>query len=172
MHISARSDLITVTGQTWLYIGVTAVAGIALGGFILTRTQWFKIRKYAIDMKKVYDNHKDLQSKVEAAQQVAQNPHVNAVLRNRALNDVIDEQKKLIADIEKVKAPEKATELHSDTLALQRETLDFYVKGRAGGFGQKALNEKQKKLMTMSSALEAKMEKVYGPMKKPADKKK
>ena len=169
-----------MTGQTWLYIGVTAVAGIALGGFILTRTQWFKIRKYAIDMKKVYDNHKDLQSKVEAAQQVAQNPHVNAVLRNRALNDVIDDGaegdiallNRLIADIEKVKAPAKATELHSDTLALQRETLDFYVKGRAGGFGQKALNEKQKKLMTMSSALEAKMEKVYGPMKKPADKKK
>jgi hypothetical protein len=162
-------DTNSMNGQTWIIIGVSAVAGIALGGFILTRTNWFRVRKYAVDLKRVFDKHK-VQEKVEAVQAVGENP--NPVLVKKPLREVIEVYKALIGDLEKLKAPAKVREIHEETLTMHRESMGLYQMALTGGFRQKAMVEKQKKLMAMERTLTAKMEKVYGPMKKPAEKKK
>ncbi|HYF94024.1 MAG TPA: hypothetical protein VD969_17555 [Symbiobacteriaceae bacterium] len=158
-----------MTGQTWIIIGVSAVAGIALGGFIVTRLPWYQIRKYAVDLKRVFDRHK-VQEKVEAVQALGENP--NPVLVKKPLREVISTYQALIADLEKVKVPAKAKDAHEETLTMHKESLSLYQMALTGGFRQRAMVEKQKKLMAMERSLTAKMEKLYGPMKKPADKKK
>lgn len=156
-----------MTGTTWAIIGVGAVAAAALAGYILTRTKWYSIRKYAVDTKRVYDKHKDVQEKVEAAQNL--NEHTPQVLRQRALRDLIAAYNSLIADLEKVKAPAAAREIHQDTLNMNREAVGFYQVLLTGGYRARAMQEKQKKLMQMQEGLQAKMEKLYG---KPKEKKK
>ncbi len=150
--------------RTWWLIGGSAVAGLGLGFFVLTRTNWFKIRLYAVNVKKVFDRH-DVQKKAEAVQQLGQNP--NPVLAKKPLGELINAYKGLIADLEAVKAPKKAMDVHESTLAMHRESLQLYQMASLGGFRQKALMDKQKKLQQMEKTLSEKMEKLYGPMKKP-----
>jgi len=136
---------------------------------VLTRTSWFQIRKYAVDVKRVFDKYK-LQEKVEAVQAMGENP--NPVLVKKPLREVISTYQSLIGDLEKVKAPPKAKEVHDETLTMHRESMSLYQMALTGGFRQKAMVEKQRKLMAMERSLTAKTEKLYGPMKKkPADKK-
>ncbi|HYG59620.1 MAG TPA: hypothetical protein VD902_16270 [Symbiobacteriaceae bacterium] len=149
--------------QTWWIIGASAVAGIALGGFVLTRTPWFQIRKYAVDIKRIFDRYK-LQEKVEAVQAMGENP--NPVLLQKPLREVISTYQGLIGDLEKVKAPAKAKEVHEETIGMHRESLGMYQLALKGGFRQKAMIDKQKKLMAMERSLTAKTEKLYGPLKK------
>lgn len=158
-----------MTGTQWLIVGVSAVAGIALGGVILFRTPWYQIRKYAVDIKRVFDRHK-VQEKVEAVQALGENP--NPVLAKRPLREVISTYQGLIADLEKVKAPAKAREVHEETLTMHRESMSLYQMALTGGFRQKAMVDKQKRLIAMQNSLTAKMEKIYGPMKKQPEKKK
>jgi len=159
-----------VTGTTWLIIGISAVGGIALGGFILTQTNWFRLRKYAIDIKRVFDRHK-VQEKAQAVQALGENP--NPVLAKKPLKELVDVYKALIADLEKVKAPSKAAEVHQDTLTMHRESMQLYQMAMTGGFRQKSLVDKQRRLMQMERSLQEKMEKLFGKMmKKPEAKKK
>lgn|GEM_PF-1908815 len=158
-----------MTGQQWLIIGVGAVAAAAAAGFILYRSSWFQIRKYAVDIKRVFDRHK-VQEKVEAVQALGENP--NPVLAKKPLRDVITTYQGLIADLEKIKAPAKAKDAHEETLTMHRESMSLYQMALTGGFRQKSMVEKQKRLFALQNSLTAKMEKLYGPMKKPADKKK
>lgn len=144
-----------------------AVVGIGLGGFILTRTNWYKIRRYAIDLKQVFDKHK-LQEKAEAVQAMGQN--ANPVLVKKPLRELIDTYKDLIAALEKMKVPASAKAVHADTLTLHRESLSLYQMAFVGGFRQRALMEKQKKLQAMERDVQAKMEKLI-PVKKPKEKK-
>lgn len=156
-----------MTGTTWLFYGVSAVAGIALGGFILTRTNWFKVRKYAIDTKRVYDKHKDVQGKVEAAQNL--NEHTPQPIRQKVLRELIEGYKALVADLEKVKVAGTAKELHEDSLAMNREMIGFYQALLLGKFNARSMQERQRKLMAMQNAVQAKTEAIYG---KPKEKKK
>lgn len=149
----------------WWIIGATAVAGLGLGTLVLMQTKWFKVRKYAIDAKRTFDRHKSIQEKTETLQALGQ--QANPVIMKKHLRELIDAQKALIADMEKLKVPPVARELHDDQVAMQRESMEFYQMMMAGKLNQKTAEGRQKKLMKMQDALQEKMEKVYGPMKKP-----
>ncbi|HEY8347064.1 MAG TPA: hypothetical protein VIL07_07290 [Symbiobacteriaceae bacterium] len=151
--------------NTWQIVGL-AVVGTGLGFFILTRTTWFRVRKYAVDVKRIFDKHK-LQEKVEAVQVLAQNPNQNPVLIRKPLRELVSTYQALIADLEKLKPPAKVKDLHEETLAMHRESCNLYQMAMTSGFRQKAILEKQKKLMQMERSVTEKMEKIYGPMKKP-----
>lgn len=157
-----------MSANTWWIIGGSVVAAAA-AGYILYRTSWFQVRKYAVDIKRVFDRHK-VQEKVEAVQALGENP--NPVLVKKPLRDVIATYQSLITDLEKIKAPAKAKEVHEETLTMHRESMSLYQMALTGGFRQKAMVDKQKRLMGMERSLTAKMEKLYGPMKKPKEKKK
>lgn len=157
-----------MSANTWWIIGGSVVAAAA-AGYILYRSSWFQVRKYAVDIKRVFDRHK-VQEKVEAVQALGENP--NPVLVKKPLRDVIATYQSLIADLEKIKAPAKAKEAHEETLTMHRESMSLYQMALTGGFRQKAMVDKQKRLMAMERSLTAKMEKLYGPMKKPKEKKK
>jgi hypothetical protein len=163
-----------VTGQTWLIIGVSAVAGIGLGAFVLMRTNWFKIRKYAIDMKQVYDRHKDLQQKTEALQSLQSmgGAGVQPMILKQRLKDVIGAMQSMIADMEKVKSPGPTKELHQESLTMHRESVDMYRMMLVGTVGKKAMEERQKKLMKMQTSVQEKTEKLYGKPPEPKKKKK
>jgi hypothetical protein len=152
----------SMTGQLWLIIGVSTVAVLGLSAFIVTQTSWFKVRKYAMDVKKVFDTHK-VQQKAEAVQALGQN--ANPVVVKKPLRELINTYQGMIADLEKIKAPAKAQVIHTDTLVMHRESLSLYQMAAVGGFRQKAMQEKQRKLQNMERALQTKMEKLYGKMK-------
>lgn len=150
--------------NTWALVGVSALIGIGLGALILTRTNYYKVRKYAIDMKKVFDRHK-VQEKAEAVQAMGQNP--NPVLVRKPLKELVDTYKGLIADLEKIKVPKKAREVHEETLTMHRESMNLYQMALlGGGVRQKVMVEKQRKLQQMERSLNEKMEKLYGKPKK------
>ena len=153
-----------MTRYTWLYWSLSAVAGIGLGGLVLTQTNWYKIRRYAVSMKKIFDKH-PIQNKVEALQNLGPNP--NPVLAKKPLKEAIDEYKGLIGDLEKMKVPAKVKEIHEETLTLHRESMGLYQMAMVGGFRQKAMVDKQKKIQLMERDLQVKMEKVYGKPKEP-----
>lgn len=157
-----------MSANTWWIIGGSVVAAAA-AGYILYRSSWFQVRKYAVDIKRVFDRHK-VQEKVEAVQALGENP--NPVLVKKPLRDVIATYQSLITDLEKIKAPAKAKDVHEETLTMHRESMSLYQMALTGGFRQKAMVDKQKRLMGMERSLTAKMEKLYGPMKKPKEKKK
>lgn len=159
-----------MTGQTWLIVGVSVVAGLGVAAFIFTRTSYYRVRKYAVDVKKVFDKYK-LEEKMEAVQALGPNP--NPVLAKKPLRELVTTYQGLIADLEKIKAPPKAQEVHEETLTMHRESLSLYqMSMMGGGFRQKAILEKQRKLQQMERSLQAKMEKLYGPMKEPKKKNK
>jgi hypothetical protein len=153
-----------VQRYTWLYWTLSAVAGVGLGGLVMTQTNWWKVRKYAIDIKRVFDKYK-LQEKAEALQTLGQNP--NPVLAKKPLRDIIDTYKGLITDMEKIKVPKKMAEIHADTLEMHKESMGLYQMAMVGGFRQKSMVDKQKKLQQMERNLQEKMEKVYGKPKEP-----
>lgn len=150
----------------WLQIALIVTGVLAVAALILTQTRWFKVRKYALDLKRVFDRHKGLQEKIEAAQSLAQNP--NQVLVKKQLRELVAVYQALIADLEKMKPSSAVKDLHTETLTMHRESCSLYQVAMVGGFRQKALEGKQKRLIQMERALTEKMEKIYGPMKKPA----
>jgi len=156
-----------VDASTWWIVGLSILAGIAIGGFILTRTNWFRIRMYAINVKKIFDRYK-LQDKAEQVQALGQNP--NPVLAKRPLRELIGAYQGLIGDMEKIKAPPKAKDVHESTLNMHRESLQLYQMAAVGGFRQKAMVDRQRRLQQMEKSLTAKMEALYGTMKKPVKK--
>lgn len=130
------------------------------------QTKWFKIRKYAIDAKRTFDKHKGIQAKTEQLQALGQ--QANPVIMKKHLRELIEAQKALVVDMEKLKVPPAARELHDDQMAMQRESIEFYQMMMIGKLNQKTAETRQKKLLRMQDNLTVKMEKVYGPMKKPA----
>lgn len=153
--------------RTWWLIGGSAVIGLGLAALIVTQTSWFKIRMYAINLKKIFDKHK-VQEKAEAVQQLGQNP--NPVLAKKPLRELVTAYQGLVTDLEKMKVPPKARDLHDTSLTMHRESLQLYQAVAVGGFRQKALMDKQKRLQQMERTIQEKMEKLYGPMKKPEKK--
>lgn len=149
----------------WLQITLGVTAVLAVVALVLTQTKWFKVRKYALDLKRVFDRHKGLQEKLEGAQSLSQNP--NQVLVKKGLRELVTVYQALIDDLEKMKVPPAAKEIHGETLTMHKESCNLYQVALVGGFRQKALEGKQKRLMAMEKGLQAKMEKIYGPMKKP-----
>lgn len=154
--------------QTWqivlLFVAVPVVTFL-----VIMQTPWFRVRKYAMDVKKIFDKYK-LEEKLQGVQLLAQNPNQNPVLVRKPLRELVDTYKSLIADLEKLKPPAKAKELHEATLEMHRESLNLYQMAMVHGFRQKSILEKQKKLMQMERAVNEKMEKIYGPLKKPEKK--
>ena len=151
----------------WWIVGGSAIIGLGLAALIVSQTSWFKVRLYAINVKKIFDKHK-VQDKAEAIQHLGQNP--NPVLAKKPLRDLVTAYQGLIADLEKVKAPKKAADVHQSTLEMHRESLQLYQMAAVGGFRQKSMLEKQKRLQSMERSLQEKMEKLYGPLKKPGKK--
>lgn len=151
----------------WWIVAISAVIGLALGIFIVTRTSWFRVRMYAVEVKKIFDRYK-LNEKAEAVQALGQNP--NPVLVKKPLRDLITAYQGLITDMEKVKVPQKAQDLHESTMNMHRESLQLYQMAAVGGFRQKAMVDRQRKLQQMQTALQEKTEKLYGKMKQPAKK--
>lgn len=152
-----------MTINPWLLYGGSAVIGLGIAFLILSLTPWFRVRWYAIKVKRIFDRHK-VQEKAEAIQHLGQNP--NPVLAKKPLRDLITTYQGLIGDLEQVKAPKKARDVHESTLAMHRESLQLYQMAAVGGFRQKSMLDRQKKLQQMERSLTEKMEKLYGPMKK------
>lgn len=144
------------------------MAGIAIGGFFMTRSQWYRIRMYAMDVKKIFDKH-NIQEKAQAVQSLGANPNQNPMLIKKPLKDLTDAYRSMLEDLEKIKVPKKATEVHEATKAMHRESLSLYQMAAVGGFRQKSLLDKQKKLQNMEKGLQEKMEKLYGKMKRPEE---
>jgi len=155
-----------VDGRAWLIYSGSAIGGIALGALIISQTSWWKVRMYAVKVKKIFDKH-DVQKRAEAVQQLGQNP--NPVLVKKPLRDLIAAYQGLIADMEALRPPKKAAEVHEATIAMHKEAHSLYQMASVGGFRQKAMMDRQKKLQQMERSLTVKMEKLYGPMKRPEE---
>jgi len=151
----------------WYVYVLLALAGAGIGILIVLQTPWWKVRKYALDIKKIYDRHK-LQEKAEAVQSLGQNPNANPVLMRKPIRELTATYEALIADLNKMKVPKKAETLHSLSLGVAKESLQIYQMAGVGGFRQKALVDRQKKVQSMEKQLQAEMEKLYG---KPKEKK-
>lgn len=154
---------------TWWQWLLIVLAGLGLGFLILIQTPWYKVRKYAMDLKRIYDKHK-LQEKAEQAQALGQNPNVNPVLLRKPLREIISTYEALIADMNKVKVPAKAQTLHELSLAAAKDSLSMYQMAAVGGFRQKAMLDKQKKVQRLQEQIQAEMEKLYGKPKEPKKK--
>lgn len=154
--------------ETWQIV-LTVVAAPVVAFLIFMQTPWYRVRKYAMDVKKIFDKYK-LEEKIQGVQLLAQNPNQNPVLVRKPLRELVDTYKSLIADLEKMKPPAKVKDLHEATLEMHRESCSLYQMAMVSGFRQKSILEKQKKLMQMERVVNEKMEKVYGPMKKPEKK--
>jgi hypothetical protein len=150
---------------TWWMWVLLALAGAGIGIVIVLQTPWYKVRKYAIDIKQLYDKHK-LQEKAEAVQALGQNPNANPVLMRKPLRELIATYEALIADLNKLKVPPKAQTLHDLSVNVAKESLAMYQLAAVGGFRQKSMVERQKKVQKMQEQIQAEMEKLYGPLKK------
>ncbi|MFZ5814206.1 MAG: hypothetical protein ACOY93_02725 [Bacillota bacterium] len=150
--------------QWWVYV-LIALIGAGLGFLILSMTPWYRVRKYAMDIKKIYDRHK-LQERAEAVQALGQNPNANPVLMRKPLRELTATYEALIADMNKMKVPKKARTMHELSVSVAKESLAMYQMAAVGGFRQKSIMEKQKKVQKMQEQLQAEMERIYGPMKK------
>lgn len=146
----------------WLLL---ALAGAGIGIVIVMQTPWYKVRKYAMDIKKVYDKHK-LQEKAEAVQALGQTPNPNPVLMRKPIRELTSTYEALIADLNKLKVPPKANTLHDLNLTVAKDSLSMYQMAAIGGFRQKSMVDKQKKIQKMQDQIQAEMEKLYGPLKK------
>lgn len=151
--------------MTWWMWVLLALAGAGIGIVIVLQTPWYKVRKYAIDIKQLYDKHK-LQEKAEAVQALGQNPNANPVLLRKPLRELIATYEALIADLNKLKVPPKAQTLHELSVTVAKESLAMYQLAAVGGFRQKSMLERQKKVQKMQEQIQTEMEKLYGPMKK------
>ncbi|MFZ5824371.1 MAG: hypothetical protein ACOY94_08595 [Bacillota bacterium] len=154
-----------MTWSWWVWV-VIVLAGAGLGFLVLSMTPWYKVRKYAMDIKKIYDKHK-LQEKAEAVQAMGQNPNANPVLMRKPLRELTSTYEALIADLNKAKVPKKAKHLHEMSLSVAKDSLAMYQMAAVGGFRQKSIMEKQKKVQKMQDQIQAEMEKLYGPIKQP-----
>ncbi len=151
---------------TWWQWLLIILAALGLAFLILWQPPRLKVRKYAIDLKRLYDKHK-LQEKAEQAQALGQNPNVNPVLLRKPLRDIISTYEAIIADMNKLKVPPKAQKLHEMSLTAAKESLAMYQMAAVGGFRQKAILSRQKKVMQLQEQIEAEMEKLYGKPKQP-----
>lgn len=150
--------------QAWIGIGVAVVAALGIGAFFFLRSRWWQIRKYAIDLKRVYDRHK-LQEKMQVLQQL-QAQGVNDPNRaKKPMREVVETYRGLIADLEKLHAPPVATEIHEETLTLHRETAQFYQIASTGSFRQKEMVKRQTRLQQMERNLQTRMEGLFGKPK-------
>lgn len=150
--------------QTWLGIGAGVVAALGVGGFFLMRSKWFQVRKYAVELKRIYDRHK-LQDKMQAIQQL-QAQGVNDPSRTRKpMREVVEAYRGLIADLEKVKAPPVAVAVHEESLTMHREAVQFYQIASTGSFRQREMMKRQQKLQQMERNLQTSMEALYGKPK-------
>lgn len=150
---------------TWWMWLLLALAGTGIGIVVVMQTPWYKVRKYAMDIKRVYDRHK-LQEKAEAVQAMGQNPNPNPVLMRKPLRELTATYEALIADMNKLKVPPKANTLHDLSVTVAKESLAMYQMAAIGGFRQKSIQEKQRKVQKMQDQIQAEMEKLYGPLKK------
>lgn len=150
----------------WLIYILCAIVGIGLGFVVLIQTSWYKMRMYPVKLRQTFDKYK-IQEKAEALQSLGQNP--NPMLVKKPLREMITAYQGLLADLEAMKVPKKATGLHEQTLTMHRESLSLYQMASVGGFRQKAMLDKQKKLQQMERGITATMEKLYGKMKKPEE---
>lgn len=154
-----------MTWTWWVWV-LIALAGAGLGFLILSQTPWYKVRKYAMDIKKIYDRHK-LQEKAEAVQAFGQNPNANPVLMRKPLRELTSTYEALITDLNRAKVPKKARTLHDLSLGVAKDSLAMYQMAAIGGFRQRSIMEKQKRVQKMQEQLQVEMEKIYGPMKQP-----
>ena len=155
---------------TWWQWLLIVLAALALGYAILWQTPWFKVRKYALDLKRLYDKHK-LQEKAQQAQALGQNPNMNPVLLRKPLREIISTYEALIADMNKLKVPPRAKTLHELSLAAAKDSLAMYQMAAVGGFRQKAIMEKMKRVQRLQEQIQAETEKLYGKPKEPKKKK-
>lgn len=152
-----------MTFTWWMWL-ILALAGAGIGILVVMQTPWYKVRKYAMDIKRIYDKHK-LQEKAEAVQALGQNPNPNPVLMRKPLRELTSTYEALIADMNKLKVPPKANNLHEMSLTVAKDSLAMYQMAAIGGFRQKSMVEKQKKIQKMQEQIQAEMEKLYGPLK-------
>lgn len=148
----------------WWLVAGAGIVGVAGGLFLLSRSKWYRTRMYAMNVKRAFDRH-NVQQRVEALQSLGQNP--NPVLAKKPLRELITAYQGLIADLEKVKVPSAAADVHEMTLSMHRESLQLYQMASVGGFRQKALVDRQRKLQQMERVLKDKMETLYGPLPDP-----
>ncbi|OTA40526.1 MAG: hypothetical protein A6D92_16235 [Symbiobacterium thermophilum] len=73
----------------------------------------------------------------------------------------------MIADMNKLKVPPRAQKLHEMSLTAARESLALYQMAAAGGFRQKAIMSRQKKVLQLQEQIQAETERLYGKPKQP-----
>jgi hypothetical protein len=143
----------------WYYYVLITLASLIVLFLILGRTPWFRVRKYAVDMRQAVEKH-GIQRKAEAVQALGENP--NPMLAKKPLKELVQAYQALIADLEKMKVPAKVQEIHRETIQMYKESVQLYQLAATGGFRQRALVERQRKLQAMEKALQQKMEEIYG----------
>lgn len=144
--------------QWYWYVFIT-LAVLIVVFLVLSRTPYFRVRKYAVDMRQVVDKHK-IQQKAEAVQALGENP--NPMMARKPLKDLVQAYQGLVSDLEAMKVPAKVQSLHADTIHMYKESVQLYQLAATGGFRQKALVDRQKRLQGMEKALQSKMEEIYG----------
>lgn len=152
----ARSEPSPMPWYYWVFI---TLAVLIVAFLVLSRTPYFRVRKYAVDMRQVVDKHQ-IQQKAEAVQNLG--PEPNPMLARKPLKDLTQAYQGLVADLEKMKVPAKAQSLHADTVQMYKESVQLYQLAATGGFRQKALVDRQKRLQQMEKGLQAKMEDIFG----------
>jgi hypothetical protein len=153
-----------VTTQAWIGLSVAIAAALGIGVFIFLRTRWWRIRKYALDLKRTFDKHK-IQDKMQALQQLQAQGVTDPTRARKPLRDVVESYRAMLTDLEKVKAPPVATEVHQEALTMHREALQFYQIMSTGTFQQKEMRRRQEKLQRMERSVQAKMETLFGKPK-------
>lgn len=150
--------------EWWQWV-IIILAGAAVAFGILSQTSWYKVRRYAILLKKINDKYK-LEEKSKALEAFAQTPNPNPVLLRKPLREVIEAYEGIVAEMSKMKVPPKAQTLHELSLTGAKESLAMYQMAAVGGFRQKAIQEKYKKVQKTQELLQMEMERLYGKPKK------
>lgn len=145
----------------WIIAG-TAVLGAAGGGFFLYRTQWFQLRLYGAQVGRIIKQH-DLQKKSEA---LAKMP--DPARASKQLRELAAAYDALVKDLEKIKAPAAARELHNDTLTLNRKAAELYRIVATGKYSPKEVQKRQTELQKLERSLNERVKALYGKKPKTA----
>lgn len=144
---------------TWLVINIV-FGTLVLAGIILWFTPWFQVRWYGAKVGKIVKKY-DMQKKAEVLQKVP-----DPTKAKKQLQELAKAYESLNAELAKIKkVPEKAREIHEDTLALNRKAAELYRILAAGSFRQREVQRRQQELQKMDRALQEKLQAVYGKPK-------
>ncbi len=145
----------------WIITGA-AVLGAGAGAFIIYRTQWFQLRLYGAKVGRIVKQH-DLEKKSQALSKMPEPAKAGKQLRELA-----GAYDALVKDLEKVKVPPAAQELHHDTVTLNRKAAELYRIVATGKYSPKEVQKRQGELQKLERNLNQRVQALYGKKPKTA----